>query len=941
MDKSDWGKIKSLFEAASGLEGEEREKFLDKFVGDDPEVLSEVRKLLASSDEADTAFLEEPASANLDSVFDEGETKAINNKTTGEVSTANFVAGTVLDNRYRIIGLLGKGGMGEVYKAEDLTLGQTVALKFLPDRLSKNEDALRRFVGEVKTARQVSHENVCRVFDIGEIDGNRYLSMEFIEGDDLSQLLNRIGRLPSDKAIEISRQICMGLNAIHKLGILHRDLKPANIIIDSNGKARITDFGIAGFEADVQGAESKVGTPAYMSPEQITGKEVTQRSDIYSLGLLLYEIFTGKQAVHADSLEKLIDIHKSETPTNPSKFVENIDPLVEKIIERCLEKNPANRPTSAVQVALALPGGNPLEVALEAGETPTPEMIAAAPAIGALKPLIALGLLLGFIGGFSLLMYWSSNYRPSSNIPLEDSPEVLARKAQTIINNLGFTEPPIDHHYRFYYDSSYLEYAKEQKNPREAWEKVKSGQPLVYYFRYRQSPKYLTPTNLYDHISENNPPLMEPGMINLELDTKGRLTKFTAVPGLDIQTTENPQKTDWKKLFDEAGLDMANFKEIEAKQRPTVFADEITGWEGTLADSPDIPIRIEAAGYQGKPVYFNIIPTWKDSRSMTQQKIEESSQSSVLIVFYSLLFLALFGSFLLARYNLKNGRGDLKGATKITVFFSVTMSLRFALGHYGNTSVPTVGDKLGLFFEIAGFVLMYSFFIFVAYLAIEPFFRRRLSDLFISWNRLLTGDFRNPMIGRDILVGIFLSVVYYIISVGLNIIKSFINAKWINDYFFNESTSQLNGLTESLSFISGNLSGAIVYVFFFTFFIFIFSLIFKKKWKSILAMVLLFGSLISFSAFFQFGWLVTFTVIIYFSIIFFVLFRFGLLAFLFMFFMSGMIDSTVITFDTSSFYFPSAVLIMAIMFGIAIYAYYISIAGQPIFGKNFLKEIEN
>ena len=233
------------------------------------------------------------------------------NQTTGEVKLDKFVAGTVLDNRYRIIGLLGKGGMGEVYKADDIKLDQTVALKFLPEKLAKNEDALRRFIGEVKTARQVSHQNVCKVFDIGDINGKHYLSMEFIDGDDLSQLLRRIGRLPSDKAAEISRQICFGLHAIHEAGILHRDLKPANIIIDSNGKARITDFGIAGFEEDVQGAESRVGTPAYMSPEQITGKEVTTRSDIYSLGLLLYEIYTGKQAIQADSFEELLEKQKT------------------------------------------------------------------------------------------------------------------------------------------------------------------------------------------------------------------------------------------------------------------------------------------------------------------------------------------------------------------------------------------------------------------------------------------------------------------------------------------------------------------------------------------------------------------------------------------------------------------------------------------------------
>jgi len=196
-------------------------------------------------------------------------------------SEGHFIAGTILDNRYRIIGLLGKGGMGEVFKAEDIKLNQTVALKFLPNNLEKDKAALERFHSEVRNARQVSHPNVCRVFDIGEIENRHFISMEFIDGDDLSSLLRRIGRLPSDKAIEIARQLCFGLAAIHEAGILHRDLKPANIIIDSRGKALITDFGIAGLESESKNSKGIAGTPAYMSPEQITGKEVTTKSDIY------------------------------------------------------------------------------------------------------------------------------------------------------------------------------------------------------------------------------------------------------------------------------------------------------------------------------------------------------------------------------------------------------------------------------------------------------------------------------------------------------------------------------------------------------------------------------------------------------------------------------------------------------------------------------------
>jgi serine/threonine-protein kinase len=154
-----------------------------------------------------------------------------------------FLPGTLLAERYRIVGPLGKGGMGEVYRADDLKLGQPVALKFLPPGFERDADRLQRFLAEVRTARQVSHANVCRVYDAGEAGGQHFLSMEFVDGEDLSSLLRRIGRVPRDKAVQIARQLCAGLAAAHESGVLHRDLKPANVMIDGRGRARITDFG--------------------------------------------------------------------------------------------------------------------------------------------------------------------------------------------------------------------------------------------------------------------------------------------------------------------------------------------------------------------------------------------------------------------------------------------------------------------------------------------------------------------------------------------------------------------------------------------------------------------------------------------------------------------------------------------------------------------------
>src|SRR5580693_3230931 len=239
-----------------------------------------------------------------------------------------FLPGRLLASRYRIVALLGKGGMGEVYRADDLTLGQAVALKFLPDEAARDEGLLERFRNEVRIARRVSHPNVCRVYDVGEVDGHTFFTMEYVDGEDLASLLRRIGRLPHDKALDIARQLCAGLAAAHAKGVLHRDLKPANIMLDGRGQVVITDFGLAGVAEDIRGPEVRSGTPAYMSPEQLSGKEVSPRSDIYALGLVLYEVFTGKRAFAEKASEKTAGVlHGERTPSRPSSVVKDLDPI--------------------------------------------------------------------------------------------------------------------------------------------------------------------------------------------------------------------------------------------------------------------------------------------------------------------------------------------------------------------------------------------------------------------------------------------------------------------------------------------------------------------------------------------------------------------------------------------------------------------------------------
>jgi serine/threonine-protein kinase len=189
-----------------------------------------------------------------------------------------FPPGTVIAGRFRIVAPLGRGGMGEVYRADDLKLGQAVALKFLPEAVERDDTRLARLLSEVRTARQITHVNICRVYDVGEADGHHFLSMEYVDGEDLATLLHRIGLLPPSKANEVASQLCAGLAAAHDKGVLHRDLKPSNIMLDGDGRVRITDFGLAVRIED--GAIDFAGTPAYMAPEQFEGGPVSVRADI-------------------------------------------------------------------------------------------------------------------------------------------------------------------------------------------------------------------------------------------------------------------------------------------------------------------------------------------------------------------------------------------------------------------------------------------------------------------------------------------------------------------------------------------------------------------------------------------------------------------------------------------------------------------------------------
>jgi serine/threonine-protein kinase len=708
-------RVRAIFEAAVERRPSERRAFAEGACGNDPGLLREVLGLLAA-DEAADPLLDPPAARPPSSAPEEGR----------------FPAGTVLAGRYRVLGLLGKGGMGEVYRAHDQILNQTVALKFLaPAHLS--EAALVRFRNEVRIARQVSHPNVCRVYDLGMVEGLHFLSMEYIDGEDLASLLRRIGRLPQDKAIEFTRKICAGLAAAHERGVLHRDLKPANIMIDGRGQPRITDFGLAGLAQEIPLSDLRSGTPAYMSPEQTAGRDVTTRSDIYSLGLVLHEMFTGKT--------------RRDTQSTPSELVKDLDPAIERLILRCLEDEPKRRPSSALSVAMALPGADPIAAALAAGETPSPEMVAASQEKEGLAPGTAVFCFAAIVIGVVVILLFPATARFERTARLDLPPDALAFRAQEILKQLGYADRPRTTAYGFECcDANVLRQANElDANRRDAI--LASHQPAIVSFWYRQHrDRILAEPESFVRasMSYDSPPNTEPGMVRLQLDPTGRLIAFEARPtAIEGQPTDTPDVV-WAKLFSAAGLDPARFATSTPTRLPAMPFDARHSWVGVYAPDRSEPVHAEAAAWQGRPVYFFI-----QFGQEPQVRTGRSAPRPVLVFAVSVLLAGGVSAVLLARHNLRAGRGDRKGAARIAAF---AMACAMCSWVIRASHVPTGWEVRLVLGAIALFGLT-SALLWLGYVAVEPYMRRYWPESLISWNRLQSGTV-DSLVASHILVGI-------------------------------------------------------------------------------------------------------------------------------------------------------------------------------------------
>jgi serine/threonine-protein kinase len=828
--------------------------------------------------------------------------------------------------------------MGEVYRADDLKLGQPVALKFLPAAAQRDQTRLDRFLNEVKTALKVTHPNVCRVHDIGEVDGQHYLSMEYVDGEDLASLLRRIERLPQNKAIQIARQLCAGLAAAHEQGILHRDLKPANVMIDGRGRAKITDFGLASLAVVVEGDEVRAGTPQYMSPEQHAGKEVTTRSDIYSLGLVLYELFTGKRAFEATSPAEIRKLQEESSPTTPSSYVEGLDPTVERIILRCLEKDTGDRPESALAVAAALPGGDPLAAALAAGETPTPGMVADAGGVGGFKPAIAISCAAVILLCLALGILFYSRFPEIGGLPryvnMPKRPEVLVQDAREILESIGHDSEVVDSAHGFTFSYAYLLHIKTTDDSPDRWQRLASNQPPAVMFWYRQSPRYLAADTWYrESIQAYDPEMEFSGEALVNLDPEGRLRWLEILPPQMDDAEEPSLDPDWSQLFRAAGLDISSFDPVEPVWTPYFYADIRAAWMGSYPSDPSTTVRVEAAAYRGRPVFFRFVESYQRPWMIERFDFGFPLQA-VLAVAITMLVALIVAAALIARRNLRLGRGDRRGATKLAMTLTTAVMLEWALlAHH----VPDPGIEFMLFTKALGLSSLIGCLVWLAYIALEPFLRRRWPDCLVSWNRLLIGRFRDPLIGRDILAGVTAFWVCSIVAMLAQIAPRWLEyppdtPEWAS------SMQTLLGGRYVAGIMMGRISFAIALTIGVLFLLLFLRVILRKQWLAFGVFLLIVAGLVAVETSPPALYVVWLVFMVYWAAIFFLLNRFGLLSVMAFFVPSLLVDCAHFSPD---WYRMTAGLFISVILALAAYAFYISLAGRPIVREGVIPEVES
>jgi len=713
--------------------------------------------------------------------------------------------------------------------------------------------------------------------------------------------------------------MCAGLAAAHSQGVLHRDLKPGNIMIDSRGELRLADFGLAAVASQLEETEFRHGTPAYMAPEQLEGREVSVQSDLYALGLVFYEMFTGKPAHKADTAAEILKLRKESTVSDPSALISDLDPSVERAIKQCLDPDPPKRPVSALALAASLPGGDPLAAALAAGEVPSPELVAASGSSEAIPLKYTIPALAGIFAGLVVAVAALSLLQVVNYLPLGNPPEVLISHARDILRDLGF-EPGADSAANFEPQKQSARYTQRKITDLAGWTEEYKNPPWPLEFWYRESPKPMFSTT-EDTVGPTNPPQNVPGMTSVVVDLRGKLLKLVATPPARGKGGVEPT-ADWGALFRSAGLDLAAFKEVPPRWTVTAQSDIRKAWNGPYAGAKDIEVRVEAAAFEGKPVYFEVLWPWQ----VQEASASKSSVVDRVNIFFSVLIVViLIAAIFVARYNWKAGRGDRKGSLRAGATLGALYLAGWTIVMHHNLS--DLDGEMSLIGRAIANALFTMGFFWTLYLALEPWVRRYWPQSLVTWSRILQGKWRDPMVGRDIVYGLFASVIY-LGAICLFIYAIVKQGTGLDDDF---SVVNLMGFNWVLGRLLGgvrlSISGAV------QFFLLLFLLraILRRQWLAGLIFVALFTAVGTNNGIRQ-GIVWYYPALLFaaiYSTLLIVLTRYGLFAVAVTLFAIGSIN-LVFTANFSAWYGLSSWMMLAAVAALALFGFRLSLGGRPL-----------
>lgn len=703
-------RAREVFLAAAERPAGERARLLDTLCGDDPELRREVESLLAYAED-ETSLPTAPVPA---------------------APRARLAAGELFADRYRVVERLGSGGMGEVYRVLDTVLGVEVALKLLHTSDPASRD---RLLNEVRLAREVSHPAVCRVFDVAQAGDELFFTMELVDGEDLAALLRRIGRMSPEKVVDIARQLCGGLAAAHARGVLHRDLKPSNVLIDRQGRVRLSDFGIATTRAEASRAEA-AGTPGYMAPEQVRpGTAISERTDLYSLALVLYELLVGAPAFAETGLLTSVGRTPRRPRVAPSRLAAGVPPSLERVILLSLEPDPADRPASALELARELPGVDPEVMAREAG-IPLPPVAESAASRGGLRrwqrwALLAL-VLVGTLETADLADDEAS-FRPA--IPRRE-PVLLVERAREVERVLGHEPRASGSEWGFVADP------------------FAPGDADRVVFWYREQGQAAWPRALERLAASSSLHAGEaivPGGTLVLLDREERLLLYRRRL-LVGEETAGGWTVDWAVVMRLAGLDPAGMKEAAAD--PLVGAGA-RAWEGERPGAGTT--RLDAAAPDGRAAYV-AVGAAREPGSEPPASQGRTLVAAALLV--PLLLALLAGGCWLAWRNLRRGQADLRLARRLG---AVTFGLAVAAAWVGPPSHPLQVGVLTFYLGLLGALLL-GVAVAVGSLGYQPLVRRAFPRLggWESWRELA-----DPAGGASLLAGAAAGALVALCAVGL------------------------------------------------------------------------------------------------------------------------------------------------------------------------------